>query len=297
MAFPNSKIEEIVRKNTEMDMNRNFEWSRFCKVVRKDFGNIWQQAGTTLLMLTLIPLGVWLVRMALTVGYGTIVPEARWSVIGMMVVLASGLTPSRLYRTCNLPKEGIYFAMLPASKLEKYLSMLLFSILVCPLMCLVGSIALDYLLTLLPFGPYEKWLWQTDDLAELLDEYRRIVASSPTDGAGEQVCLFTKVLTPGWVVLSMVLSYLYNAAIFIFTNIIFKKHKVLQTVLWIWLISFVVSLVSAPMMFRFGFEFDPSAAEFVHSVEVFFVSTMALSAVMTGVLLCWGWHKLKRMSY
>lgn len=278
-------------------MNRNFEWSRFCKVVRKDFGNIWQQAGTTLLMLTLIPLGVWLVRMALTVGYGTIVPEARWSVIGMMVVLASGLTPSRLYRTCNLPKEGIYFAMLPASKLEKYLSMLLFSILVCPLMCLVGSIALDYLLTLLPFGPYEKWLWQTDDLAELLDEYRRIVASSPTDGAGEQVCLFTKVLTPGWVVLSMVLSYLYNAAIFIFTNIIFKKHKVLQTVLWIWLISFVVSLVSAPMMFRFGFEFDPSAAEFVHSVEVFFVSTMALSAVMTGVLLCWGWHKLKRMSY
>lgn len=278
-------------------MNRNFEWSRFCKVVRKDFGNIWQQAGTTLLMLTLIPLGVWLVRMALTVGYGTIVPEARWSVIGMMVVLASGLTPSRLYRTCNLPKEGIYFAMLPASKLEKYLSMLLFSILVCPLMCLVGSIALDYLLTLLPFGPYEKWLWQTDDLAELLDEYRRIVASSPTDGAGEQVCLFTKVLTPGWVVLSMVLSYLYNAAIFIFTNTIFKKHKVLQTVLWIWLISFVVSLVSAPMMFRFGFEFDPSAAEFVHSVEVFFVSTMALSAVMTGVLLCWGWHKLKRMSY
>ena len=86
------------------------------------------------------------------------------------------VTPSRMYRTCNLQKEGIYYAMLPASKLEKYLSMLLFTIVVCPLLCFLGGMVLDYFLTLLPFGPYNKWLWQTDYLADALDGYRALVA-------------------------------------------------------------------------------------------------------------------------
>ena len=32
-------------------------------------------------------------------------------------------------------------------------------------------------------------------------------------------------------------------ALFLFTNTIFKKHKVLQTLLWTWLISFVLNII------------------------------------------------------
>ena len=137
-------------------MNNTFEWSRFCKVVRKDFSNIWQNAGTSLLIITLLPIAAWLLWWAfsgLSDEFPPIIPEIRWGMIVFSVGLAAIFAPSRMYRTCNLQKEGIYFAMLPASKLEKYLSMLLFTIVVCPLLCLLGGIVLDYFLTLLPIGP------------------------------------------------------------------------------------------------------------------------------------------------
>ena len=131
-------------------MNNTFEWSRFCKVVRKDFSNIWQNAGTSLLIITLLPILAWLLWWALSgiEEMPAIVPEVRWCFIAGSVLLAAIVSPSRMYRTCNLQKEGIYFAMLPASKLEKYLSMLLFTIVICPLLCFVGSMVLDYFLTL-----------------------------------------------------------------------------------------------------------------------------------------------------
>ena len=118
-------------------MNNTFDWTRFGKVVRKDFQSIWQNAGTTLLIITLLPILAWLLWWVVS-GFGDmepIAPEVRWSFIFGSVMLAAMVTPSRMYRTCNIQKEGIYFAMLPASKLEKYLSMLLFSIVVCPLLC------------------------------------------------------------------------------------------------------------------------------------------------------------------
>ena len=186
-------------------MNKTFDWSRFGKLVRKDFSNIWQNAGTSLLIITLLPLAVWLFWWAL-----------------------SGVTPSRMYRTCNLQKEGIYYAMLPASKLEKYLSMLLFTVVICPLLCLCGSIVLDYFLTLLPFGSYNKWLWQTDYLAEGLDYYRLMVSGNVPNMDSEKVRVFTEVVTPGKVVLYGLVAYLNYVALFLFTNTIFVHQHNLQ---------------------------------------------------------------------
>ena len=183
-----------------------------------------------LLIITLLPLGAWLFWWALSgvKDLPAIVPEVRWGFIACVVSLAVIVTPSRMYRTCNLQKEGIYFAMLPASKLEKYLSMLLFTIVICPLLCFVGSMVLDYFLTLLPFGPYRRWLWQTDYLAEGLDYYRLMVSGNVPNMDSEKVRVFTEVVTPGKVVLYGLVAYLNYVALFLFTNTIFKKHKVAQ---------------------------------------------------------------------
>lgn len=286
-------------------MNKNFEWSRFCKVVRKDFNNIWQHAGTTLLIITLLPLGAWLlwwVVMGMDEYVPFIAPEVRWIFIGAVVLLASIVTPSRLYRTCNLQKEGIYFAMLPASKLEKYLSMTLFSVLVCPLMCLVGSIALDYLLTLLPFGPYGKWLWQTDFLAQGLDAYRAAVAGEFTNGTNDSIQMITQAFTPGRIVLYTVVCYLSYVALFMFTNTIFKKHKVLQTILWTWLISFAINLVATPIMGAMMLNGNwvqefLATADPVHSFSVAIWASIAWSAVLMVVFFWWTGYRLKHMKY
>ena len=284
-------------------MNNTFEWSRFCKVVRKDFSNIWQNAGTTLLIITLLPIAAWLLWWALSgiEEMPAIVPEVRWCFIAGAVFLAAMVSPSRMYRTCNLQKEGIYFAMLPASKLEKYLSMLLFTIVVCPLLCLVGGIVLDYFLTLLPFGPYTKWLWQTDYLAEALDGYRAL-REGVHPNTDENLVLLTQVFTPGKAVLYGLVAYLSTVGMFLFTTTIFKKHKVLQTILWTWLISFVINLVLTPVMGammlkgNWVMEFLESADP-VRSFNTAYWAATAWGIVLTLVFFWWANYRLKHMKY
>lgn len=286
-------------------MNKNFEWSRFCKVVRKDFNNIWPQAGTTLLIITLLPIAIWLlwwVIMGLSEDVPFIAPEVRWYMIAVVELLVCIVTPSRLYRTCNLQKEGIYFAMLPASKLEKYLSMLLFSILVCPLLCLVGGIVLDYFLTLLPFGPYSKWLWQTDYLAQGLDGYRALVAGAFSNDEVDTMRLLADVFTPGRIILISILNYLNSVALYMFTNTIFKKHKVLQTILWTMLINFALNIIATPimgavMMNGNWVEEIMNWSAPVSSLNAFFWISTAWNAVLTAVFFWWAGYRLKHMKY
>ncbi len=284
-------------------MNNTFEWSRFCKVVRKDFSNIWQNAGTSLLIITLLPILAWLLWWALSgiEEMPAIAPEVRWCFIAGSVMLAAMVSPSRMYRTCDLQKEGIYFAMLPASKLEKYLSMLLFTIVVCPLLCFLGGMVLDYFLTLLPFGPYNKWLWQTDYLADALDGYRALVAGKFPD-VTQDTMLLVQVLTPWKVVLYALLCHLSYVSLFLFTNTIFKKHKVLQTLLWTWLISFVLNLVLTPVMGAMMLSGNwlqefLEAADPVRSLNIAYWAATAWSIVLTTVFFWWASYRLKHMKY
>ena len=284
-------------------MNNTFDWTRFCKVVRKDFNNIWRNAGTSLLIITLLPILAWLLWWALSgiEEIPAIAPEVRWCFIAGSVLLAAMVSPSRMYRTANLQKEGIYFAMLPASKLEKYLSMLLFTIVVCPLLCFLGGMVLDYFLTLLPFGPYNKWLWQTDYLADALDGYRALVAGMFPD-VNQDTMLLVQVLTPWKVVLYALLCHLSYVSLFLFTNTIFKKHKVLQTLLWTWLISFVLNLVLTPVMGAMMLsgnwlqEFLESADP-VRSLNIAYWAATAWSIVLTTVFFWWANYRLKHMKY
>ena len=284
-------------------MNNTFEWSRFCKVVRKDFSNIWQNAGTSLLIITLLPILAWLLWWALSgiEEMPAIVPEVRWCFIAGSVILAAMVSPSRMYRTSNLQKEGIYFAMLPASKLEKYLSMLLFTIVVCPLLCFLGGMVLDYFLTLLPFGPYNKWLWQTDYLADAMDAYRGLV-SGAFPNVDENTMMLVQVFTPWRVVLYALLCHLSYVALFLFTNTIFKKHKVLQTLLWTWLISFVLNIILTPIMGAMMLsgnwlqEFFETADP-VRSLNIAYWVATAWSIVLTTVFFWWASYRLKHMKY
>ena len=284
-------------------MNNTFEWSRFCKVVRKDFSNIWQNAGTSLLIITLLPILAWLLWWALSgiEEIPAIVPEVRWCFIAGSVMLAAIVSPSRMYRTSNLQKEGIYFAMLPASKLEKYLSMLLFTIVVCPLLCFLGGMVLDYFLTLLPFGPYDKWLWQTDYLADTLDDYRALVAGT-FPNVNDNTMMLVQVIKPGRVVLYAVLCHLSYVSLFLFTNTIFKKHKVLQTLLWTWLISFVLNIILTPimgtmMMSGNWLEEFLETADPVRSMNIAYWAATAWSIVLTTVFFWWASYRLKHMKY
>ena len=272
-------------------MNNKFEWNRFCRVVAKDFKNIWPTFGPTLIIITALPVAVWLLMLVIDVNHTGEMPAIwRSMMIGGLVELAAIMTPSRLYRTMNLRNEGIYFAMLPASKLEKFLSILLHTLIICPLIVLIGSYVVDFILWVLPFGSYAESIFSVDwaDFSEFVDE-----SELPT----RYVWFWS---------LAGIIGNLATYLLFLFTATLFKNHKVLQTILWLWLISFVLSIIGMPIMTSYF-----SSDNFQVWVQTLVSNGLELETLMNwfsglmlgfntvlAVLFGWlSWRRLNRMPY
>ena len=219
-------------------MNNSFDWNRFGKLLRRDFRAIWPNFGLTMLIITILPLAAWLFMLSVDVDEA-IAPEFRWFMILGCVSLSACMAPSRLYKTSNLPNRGIHFAMLPASKREKFWSMLFYSVLVCPAMVFVGGVLFDFLLSALPFGPYKQWLFES---GAWLD------GESLWDVLMKSEYISFPVRSLGLILLMMASSYLLGASTFFFSATLFRKHKVLLTFIALWLISFVCSLFVMPVV-------------------------------------------------
>lgn len=283
-------------------MNNKFDWNRFCKVVNKDFRNMWPMFGTTMIILAALPFAVWLFMAVIGVDV-PLDPAFRLMMIQGVAYIAAMMAPSRMYRTWNIRNEGIYYAMLPASKLEKFISALLFSLIVCPLGVYLGSMVLDCFLTALPFGPWEDWLWQskvgfpfTLDMGSILGE----MAASDYGSETFRVMYFGSLYN-----ISCWLGYIGTVMMFLFTATLFKRHKVLQTILWLYVINFVLSIVLIPVfMFLFGstdfmewmYEL-PERMSTEQMVGWVFGISIAFDVLLI-VLFGWlSWRRLKKMPY
>lgn len=273
------------------------DWNRFCKVVAKDFRNIWPMFGTTMVILAALPFAVWLFMTVL--GGDNMPPDIRLIMIEVVAYVAAIMAPSRMYRTWNLRNEGIYYAMLPASKLEKFCSALLFSLVVCPLAVYLGSLALDVFLTALPFGPWKDWLWQGAMGFPFTFDVSALSQIAANEEGGEMFLHFGTLYNVGcWV------GYVSTVMMFLFTATLFKRHKVLQTILWIYVIEFVLSIILMPVTIALVGNTD-----FMESVYDYFASapeqaldrifwwTIAFNALLAALFGWLSWRRLNRMAY
>lgn len=225
-------------------MNETFDLNRFWNLLKKDFRALWPRYGVSMIIMACLTLVLWLLVLLFSqwsaegISQAEIVPLVRLALIIFGTALAACIAPFKLYGEVNDGKRGYYFALLPASKLEKYLSMLVHCLLTVPLLVLVAAVAVDTLLYLLPFGSYHEALWQIpllnpDQLAECSYEVLRMML------------FVTNPLL--WVVMWL------NAVVpFLFTNTIFKKNKFIKTLLWMWLIGFVFQMITTPIFISLG---------------------------------------------
>ena len=111
------------------------------------------------------------------------------------------------------------------------------------------------------------------------------------------------MVTPGKVVLYGLVAYLNYVALFLFTNTIFKKHKVLQTLLWTWLISFVLNIILTPVMGAMMIngnwmeEILRNFADPVRGFNIAYWAATAWAVVLTTVFFWWASYRLKNMKY
>lgn len=263
----------------------NFD--RFKKVVVRDFNSTYQLYGMSMLIMMCVPVAVWLFGLAFKIPeIGTI---GRQGILQFIVVLAAAISSMKIYKSCNLPGKGNYFAMLPASLGEKFCSMMIYCFIVTPLAVFVGLFVVDTLLTLLPFGPFKDYIWHTPawlqeigDVAQWYDNGRFSFDAN----------------------MSTLLKAITASSIFMFANTIFKKNKFIKTVLWIMLISFVLSIVAVPIISHIHWDFEWLAdlfGKFIDSPEklhsLVFWGTTLFNLLVTAIFSWLTYRRLKKMQY
>ena len=217
-----------------------------------------------------------------------------WTALAMMMV------PEKVYGKANLSREGVSFAMLPASSLEKFLSMFLYCAIVTPIVVFFGGYLVDALLSILPFGGFEKpiHLYTINEVAHMIDNSDGVIQS------GDMELAFHDVFPIAAIRISLYMGVIQWAAIFMLGNMLFKKRKTGKTFACYLGISYVLST-----LFGLSFITNGRLEQWLESLDDLTESQMiqfahngmiwgtVIAVIITCVLLYFTYRKIKTQKY
>lgn len=218
-------------------MDNTFKISRFGKYFVYDLKRQWKNIGMLMLIFSLFPIIFYIIYMffaamfdgglmKIFIGLEIDGPAGgtRFGVFAVMSTIFVMLFPSRAYGEITNKAKGSEWLMLPASRLEKFTSMMLISLVVIPLVYVVVYFLSDAFVCLLD-----------KSCGDSLMSFRinKEIGSSdfviPANGL--------------WILASTIVG---NAIVFLLGGLIFKKWKVVGTVLVLFALQMVFSgLLSA----------------------------------------------------
>ena len=278
-------------------MNNTFAINRFKNLLLKDGKMYIRNFGTGLIVFCCLNAIFWIFNFL----FGTTsISGFRFGMLCTWTALAMMLVPSKVYGNANLSREGVSFAMMPASSLEKFVSMFLYCAIVTPIVVFFGGYLVDALLSVFPFGGFEKpiHLYTINDFVRMVDNSEGVVQSSNV------VTSFSDVFPIGVIRTSLYVGIIQWAAIFMLGNMLFKKHKAGKTLVCYMGISYVFSTL-------FGLSFitngrlqqwlesleNLSEAEMIQLAHNGTIWGMIVSIIILGVLLYFTYRKIKTQKY
>lgn len=277
-------------------MNNTFNIKRFGKVLAKDASNYFPKFKWYYLILVLIPVIIWVWRL-LNFNMASYTVEGRSITILILAVLASILIPARLYRNCNDPKKGMEYALMPASSLEKFISMIIFCIIITPVLYLLGAVIVDTILVLLPHSVYEGFIWSHNVLSDN-DIMNLLNKNDITYNENDLILIKAfeekmRLCGPGLNLFTLVTWI----SIFMFGNMIFKKHKTTKTI-GIIIIVFIIfiSILIHYIINHEGMPFD-NVTEVLQFLNNYMNIYIAISSILTVLMLGGTYFKIKTQKY
>ena len=272
-------------------MNNTFDFNRFKNLLINDGKMYIRNFGTSLIVFCCLPAIFWIFNLL----FGTETEElARYGFIFIVVGIVMMIVPSKVYGHANLSREGVRFAMMPASALEKFLSMFVYCAIVTPIVTFFGSYLVDALLSLFPFGGFEKpiHLYTLNELSHVDDPV--------LDNHAINASLFIGKIR---VVLCM-LSIMWSS-IFMLGNMIFKKHKVGKTFVCYLGINYLFSTLFGAFIFSNTELIEQWVERFkdfaeADAIRLFNNGTLVgllISIIIPAVLLYFTYRKIKTQKY
>lgn len=262
--------------------NNIFDFNRFGKVLSKDLRNLVNHFAGTVLFIASIDLLIFLVT-SLSAPHAVIPHAVRLSIIIYGAYVAATIAPSILYGRINGKNKGIYYATLPASKFEKFVSMIIVCTLVAPIYSFVVSACVDTILTVLPFGCYSNYIW------EKIPELDIPMAMS-------QVQLFLQELgvnSSATVVLinALLIGYLFTCVAFQICNTYLRKNK--------WLLSVVILIVLSGITEFIGMgQIGHGLKHYDYALlGKYIIGDIIAGWAIVSILTAWLWVRIKNMRY
>lgn len=212
-------------------MSNTFSLNRFCKYFKHDLKQAYNNGGLSLLVIGIIPFIVYVFYHMMTgvfshewADYNT---GAQISALFTSVFVLTMTIPVKLYGGLTDKRSGADWILIPASKLEKFVSMVLVLTVVVPLVYFVVFFGSDWILSVLDPSYGNCLLSRASELARRLQE----------EMAGSGLVLTNAV----WLLIFA--SVAENLLTFNLGSIYFQRGKVGKTILVLFAISTVLSFL------------------------------------------------------
>ena len=224
-------------------MNNTFSFNRFKNLLLKDGKMYIRNFGTSLIVWCCLNAIFWIFN--LLFGSSTM-PPVRFGMLCTWTALAMMMVPSKVYGNANLSREGVGFAMMPASSLEKFLSMFVYCAIVTPIVVFFGGYLVDAFLSIFPFGGFEKpiRLYSMNEIVQMINDSEGVARAGEMDFPIEQVFPIGVMRT------TLYVGIIQWSAIFMLGNMLFKKHKAGKTIACYLGISYLISMIMGLVFFN-----------------------------------------------
>lgn len=212
-------------------MNKIFNLKRFGRYFSFDLKNAVNNFGLSLLIMCCLPIILLIIRVLLSIifGGGVSIPSLpeRISLFSIALLIMMIASPVKLYGGLTDKRYGSSWLLIPASGVEKFVSMLLICLVVVPAAYLIVYLGVDGLLSLL-IKDYSPAIIGSDAIKSFATF--DIPEDLPIEMVGGPSLYFY-----GFVV-ATILTFLLG-------GLCFKKGKVGKTILVLFLIMMVVSTI------------------------------------------------------
>ena len=275
-------------------MDNTFKISRFGKYFVYDLKRQWKNIGMLMLIFSLFPIIFYMIYMffaamfdgglmKIFIGLEIDGPAGgtRFGVFAVMSTIFVMLFPSRAYGEITNKAKGSEWLMLPASRLEKFTSMMLISLVVIPLVYVVVYFLSDAFVCLLD-----------KSCGDSLMSFRINKEIGTSD--------FVIPANGFWLLAANIVEYV---SIFLLGGLIFKKWKVVGTALVLFALGMVFSGLFSAFITNADLEwwgnwFTDWAIRHADNLDLWLNALLNFWLLLI-LAICgtWSWFRLKRLQH
>ena len=272
-------------------MNEIFDFNRFWTYFKYDLKQMWRNHSKAAIMIggaSAIFYVIWvLASLVFVQPWTSPVIYARMGVAFLAFAILE-LYMVRSYGYLTEKKAGSNWLMVPASKAEKFVSMLLIVCIVIPLLFFVVYFLIDGFLSLVD-PTYGKALFTgfTGAYGKLLEALADMGAESPI------------AFTPSSLIFPTIVGFFCNFLYFLLCGICFKKNKLVGAIAILFGLSLVLSLLTGLIVPRFvnNLNFEPDEMQVATWMTRIANASIVLTCLIT-IGLGWGvWRRIKTIQH